>query len=60
MEGEKRCIDCARFVQHYVKSGDRFVKAYCGHCTQPTLKYIPPDMEGCVHFVSKSFTSLRS
>lgn len=47
---EKVCKDCKHFRQHYVKVEDRFVKAYCGHCTKPMLKYLPPDSEGCRYF----------
>lgn len=47
---EPQCKDCKHFRQHYIRSGERFDWAGCGHCVYPRLKHRRPNVLACVYF----------
>lgn len=44
------CKDCVHYRQHYILSGEKLMKVYCGHCKRVRTKQKKPDTVRCEHF----------
>ena len=51
---EPKCKECIHFHQHYVRLGEGYQKAGCGHCVHCQLKHRKPNTSACLHYVKKS------
>ena len=48
---EKKCKDCAHYLQHYAFLSCKLTRIHCGHCVLHRSKSRRPDAAACQHYI---------